>query len=207
LHRVALTPRFRISWTTDAGELVAIEPTLTDVAAHAAALAAGYNQPDNARLMGHAEAFTEQDVVKHYESMHDGGARTFLLFLEGRLVGDADLRGIRDGAAEFAFMIGAPGLQGKGLGTRFALMVHACAFVQLGLQRVYASIAPTNRASRRVFEKLGYRLDDSTEARTFADEPDDVTMVIGRATFERTDALVLAQLHIERAGEPPSPKS
>ncbi|MGO9832385.1 MAG: GNAT family N-acetyltransferase [Myxococcaceae bacterium] len=189
-------PRSRIEWTTDVGELVAIEPELAEVSAHAAELAAGYNEPENARLMGHAAPFSEMEVVAHYEAMLDEGARPFLLYREGKLVGDADLRGVHNGAAEFAFMIAAREQQGKGLGTRFALMVHVFAFVALGLERVYASIAPQNRASRRVFEKLGYALDDSTEARAFADEAGDLTMGIDRVTFERGRAVPLGQVRI-----------
>jgi len=202
---VAATPGFRIRWLTDFGELVAIEPTLTDVSAHAVELAAGYNEPLNARLMGHVEPFTEAEVVEHFASMLGEGARPFLLYLDDKLVGDADLRGMRDGAAEFAFMIAERQQQGKGLGTKFALMVHAYGFATLGLDRLYASIAPANRASRRVFEKLGYGLDDSAEARTFADEPGDITMVIHRTTFERVHAAVLPLLRIEAPGDGPAP--
>jgi RimJ/RimL family protein N-acetyltransferase len=195
---VTATPGARIEWTTDVGQLAAIEPQLSDVAAYAGVLAAGYNEPENARLMGHVEPFSEADVVDHYESMRDEGARVFLLYLEGKLVGDADLRGMRDGAAEFAFMIAARHQQGKGLGTKFALMVNAYAFTGLGLERVYASISPKNRASRRVFEKLGYTPDSSAEARVFADEAGDDTLVITRETFERAHAPLLARLHITR---------
>lgn len=193
---MAPTAGFRIEWTTDVGDLVAIEPLLGDVAEHAGELAAGYNEPENARLMGHVESFSEAEVVVHYKVMLEEGARSFLLYLEGTLVGDADLRGFRHGAAEFAFMIAARDQQGKGLGTRFALMVHAVAFTKLTLDRVYASIAPQNQASRRVFEKLGYKLDDSAEARSFADEASDITMVIDGVTFQQAHAAAIAQLRI-----------
>jgi RimJ/RimL family protein N-acetyltransferase len=193
---VTATPGVRIEWTTDVGELVAAEPHLSEVTAYAGELAAGYNEPDNARLMGHVDPFSEADVVDHYQSMWREGARAFLLYLGGKLVGDADLRGMRAGAAEFAFMIAARDQQGKGLGTRFALMVNAYAFSALGLDRVYASIVPKNRASRRVFEKLGYVLDSSAEARGFADEAGDETMVVARRAFERTHAAALKQLRI-----------
>ena len=186
----------RIEWLTAAGRLVAIEPELAEVSAHSVQLAAGYNEPENAQLMGHVEPMSAAEVVEHYEAMFAEGARPFLLYLERELVGDADLRGVRDGSAEFAFMIAARNHQGKGLGTKFALMVHAFAFSSLSLQRVYASIVPRNRASRRVFEKLGYTVDNSAEARSFADEPDDVTMAIDRATFERSHAAELAQVRI-----------
>jgi len=116
--------------------------------------------------------------------------------VDGALVGDGDLRGTRDGAAEFAFMIAAPNLQGKGVGTRFAVMLHAFGFAQLGLARIYASVVPHNVASLRVFEKMNYRSDDGAEARSYADEPGDVTLVLDRATFERTFALALEQIQI-----------
>jgi RimJ/RimL family protein N-acetyltransferase len=194
---VTATARFRIAWSTDVGTLVAEEPRLADVTAHAAVLAAAYNDPQNARLMGHPEPFGEADVVEHYASLLTEGARPFLFYREGKLVGDADLRGMRDGAAEFAFLIAARDQQGRGLGTKLAVMVHAFAFTTLGLERVFVSVAPQNSASRRVFEKLGYVDDDGPEARSFADEPSDLTMVLERATFIEAFAAGLDQLRIE----------
>jgi RimJ/RimL family protein N-acetyltransferase len=111
-------------------------------------------------------------------------------------VADADLRNLSGGAAEFAFLVAAPAAQGKGLGTQVATLIHAFGFVRLGLERIYASIIPGNTASRRVFEKLGHRIDDSPEARAYADEPDDITMGIERAPFERMHARVLAEIRI-----------
>lgn len=189
-------PGFRIDWANEVGVLAAVEPTREEVAAHSEDLATGYNEPENARLMGHSEPLSASDVVEHYEDMADEGARQFLLFVDGKLVGDADLRGIAGGTAEFAFMIGARGLQGKGLGTKFALMIHAFSFRQLELRRVYASIVPHNVASRRVFEKLGYSLDDSDEARGYADEPGDVVMGIDRAVFEQVNADALVKIKV-----------
>lgn len=183
-----------MDWTTDAGRLAAIEPSPEEVATHAGDLVGGYNEPANAALMGHTEPMSEQDVVDHYADMADEGARQFLLFVDGKLVGDADLRNPSDGAAEFAFMIAAPGTQGKGLGTKFALMIHACAFGPLALDRVYASIVPHNTASRRVFEKLGYTVDDSPAGRAFAEHPADIVMSIDRKQFEKVNARELAQI-------------
>lgn len=181
---------FRIDWQAEG--LAAIEPTLDEVRAHADELALGYNEPRNALLMGHTAALTPDEVIEHYADMADEGARQFLLFANGALAGDADLRGIADGAAEFAFMIGAPAVQGKGLGTKFATMIYAFAFAQLGLARVYASVIPANTASKRVFEKLGCVVDDSAAARAYADEPDDLVMAIDRATFAARNQPMLA---------------
>ena len=75
-------------------------------------------------------------------------------------------------------------------------MIHAFGFSQLGLHHIYASVVATNTASRRVFEKLGYIHDDSPTARSYADEPDDTTLGIDRATFERVNAAALAHVRI-----------
>lgn len=186
----------RIDWTCDAGRLAAIEAALPTVARHADALASGYNHPRNARLMGHVEAISPAEVVAGYAERIAEGARAFLLLSAEKLVGDADLRNLRDGAAEFAFMIGDPALQGQGLGTAFAIMIHAFGFSHLGLVRMYASIAPHNAASRRVFDKLGYVEDHSPTARGYADEPDDLVVCVERAAFERCHELALRQLRI-----------
>ena len=190
-----MEPQYQIEWATAAGRLVALEPRRDELAGHLAALVAAYNDPYNAALLGHAALLDEHDVLEHYESLV-GGRRPFLLLRDGALAGDGDLRRFRDGACEFAFLIAAVAAQGKGLGTRFATMIHACAFARLGVARVYASIVPANVASRRVFEKLGYAVDDSPAARAFADEPGDVIMAIDRATFERLHAASLADLRI-----------
>lgn len=186
---------FRIEWSTEVGQLAAVEPTRAEVAAHADALAAGYNHPANAALMGHTEDISAAEVIDHYVDLAAEGARQFLLFRDGAIVGDGDLRGLQDGTAEFAFMIGAPNVQGKGLGTRFALMIAAFGF-GLGLRRIYASVVPHNTASRRVFEKLGYAVDDSPEARAYADEPEDIVLGVDRAVFEDRNAVALSQLAI-----------
>jgi RimJ/RimL family protein N-acetyltransferase len=191
-----LAPGYRIDWETPSGTLLAIEPRLDEVAGHARELAIAYNEPHNAALMGHHEAISETEVVDHYEAMLDSGAHPFLLYRDGELAGDADLRGVVGGAAEFAFLVAARAAQGKGLGTRFATMIHAFAFQVLALDRVYASVVPANAASRRVFEKLGFTLDTSSAARGFADEPDDVTYSIDRITFEGLHVAELAEIRV-----------
>ncbi len=193
-----LVPGYRIDWETPSGKLLAIEPRLDEVAGHARELALAYNEPHNAALMGHHEAISETEVVDHYEAMSDAGARAFLLYLDGELAGDADLRGLKDGAAEFAFLVAARAAQGKGLGTRFATMIHAFAFQALALDHIYASVVPANTASRRVFEKLGFELDTSAAARAFVDKDaqDDLTFSIDRITFEGLHVAELSEIRV-----------
>jgi RimJ/RimL family protein N-acetyltransferase len=62
-------------------------------------------------------------------------------------------------------------------------MIHAFGFKTLELQRIYASVVPQNTASRRVFEKLGYREDTSPDAREYAEEPGDIVLSLPRDRF------------------------
>jgi RimJ/RimL family protein N-acetyltransferase len=189
-------PLCQITWVTAAGRLVAIEPRPDEVVRYAEVLAAAYNDPRNAPLLGHTEDVDPDDVVAHYADVAQAGGHNFLVFDEDVLVADADLRKVGGGGAEFAFMVASPAAQGKGLGTRIATMVHAFGFGRLGLERIYASIIPGNAASRRVFEKLGYQVDASPAARAYADEPGDITMGLDRAAFERSHAQAMAEIAI-----------
>lgn len=191
-----MQPLCQITWVTPAGRLIAIEPRPDEVVRYAGVLAAAYNDPRNAPLLGHTDDVDEDDVVAHYADVARAGGHNFLVFVDGTIAADADLRKVGGGAAEFAFLVASPAAQGKGLGTRVATMVHAFGFHRLGLERIYASIIPDNAASRRVFDKLGYQVDDSPAARAYADEPGDITMAIDRTAFERSHAAAMAEIEI-----------
>ena len=183
--------KIRVEWDVEGDVLAAIEPTWDEVAAAAEALAAACNDAHNRTMLALSGDMTADDVVAHYASLAPPGARPFLLLRSGALVGDADLRHIDHGhgRAEFAILVGARADQGRGLGTRFALMLHAFAFETLGLERVYVTIVPGNAASLRLFEKLGYQRDDSPAARAYADDATDVALSLARADFERAHRL------------------
>jgi RimJ/RimL family protein N-acetyltransferase len=192
----SVQPLCQITWVTPAGRLVAIEPRPDEIVRSAELLAAAYNDPRNAPLLGHTEDVDPDDVVAHYDDVAAAGGHNFLVFAGGVLVADADLRKVGGGAAEFAFLVASPAAQGQGLGTRVATMVHAFGFGRLGLERIYASIIPGNAASRRVFEKLGYQVDAGPAARAYADDPGDITMGLDRAAFERSHAQAMAEIAI-----------
>lgn len=173
----------RIDWHSDVGHLVALEPTAAELEQYAVALSEGYNDPANAKLMGHQNLISPREVIESYTDAMAVGMRAFLLFHDAGFAGDADLRNIRGTTCEFAFMIAAPSAQGKGLGTRFATMIHAFGFLRLEIARIYASVVPENTASRRVFQKLGYVIDDSEPAREYAEEPGDLVLALDRETF------------------------
>jgi len=192
-------PLWAIDWTDGADVLRAFEPTDDELTAAAPGLAQAYADPHNSRMMGQeaGAAFDPSDVVAHFARVRAAGGRPFLLQRAGELAGDADLRHPSAGCAELAILVADPGAQGRGLGTRFARMLHLFAFRVLDLQRLYVAIIPANTASRRLFEKLGYTADDSPAARRHADEPTDITLSLSRDQFEQTAEPALAAVRLQ----------
>lgn len=178
------------------GWLRAFEPTLPEVLAAAPLLAAFYNDSHNAAMMTNTEEASAADVVEIFQAMRAAGARPFLLEQDGELMGDADFRNVEGAEAEFAILVGRRVQQSRGLGTRFAAMLHAAALRVLGLARIYATVIPQNIASRRMLEKLGYQLDASPRAASLADAEDDIALSIDWVQFERSHAELLTQLVI-----------
>ena len=179
-------------WQTPSGRLVAREPAQAEVSAAAARLAGFYNDPHNRAMLDHAQELAADEVVDHYQALWAEGGVPLWLECDGALVGDADLRHVRAESAETAILVGDRAVQGRGLGTRFNLLVHVLGFRVLGLARVYATIIPANRASQRIFEKLGYQPDDSAAARAYVDAEDDVTLSLARERFEQLHGAELA---------------
>ena len=184
-------PRLVVEWQTPEDHLRAYEPTREETVRWAPTLSAYYNDEYNGSMMANTVAMSSDDVVEHFESLRHAGTRAFLLERNDVLLGDADLRRITARSAEFAILIGQRPEQGKGIVTRFALMLHALAFRGLGLEQIVVSIIPANLPSRRLFAKLGYTSDDSPAARATIDHPSDLTLSIGRSDFDHAHALGL----------------
>jgi len=176
-----------VEWEQGDETLSALEPTDDELRRAAPVLAAAYNDSHNRVMMGHdEEPHSAGDVVAYYEQLRIEGGRPFLLYMNDVLVGDADFRNIAAARGEFAIMIGGRATQGRGLGTRFAVMLHVFGYDVLGLDRIYISVIPANVGSRPLFQKLGYQADDSPEARALIDEETDLTMSLARSAFDRT---------------------
>jgi RimJ/RimL family protein N-acetyltransferase len=195
-----MSARYVIEWPRAEALLSAIEPTETEVEEHAAALAAAYNDAHNRAMLTNTAEMSRAEVIAHYAKLASSGSHPFLLYRNEALTGDADFRRIETGRAEFTIMVAARSAQGKGLGTRYGLMLHKLAFWELGLARVYITLVRENTASRRLFEKLGYTLDTSPEARAFADAPTDVSMSLGRLELEKIHHATLEEIRIRERG-------
>jgi RimJ/RimL family protein N-acetyltransferase len=188
-------PRYVIE-LEDGDRLRAREPNRAEVAKAASRLASFYNDPHNRAMLAHEDELSASDVVTHYRGLAGEGGHAFLLELDGRLVGDADLRHVTGQRAEAAILIGDRSMQGKGLGTRFGVMLHAFAFDTLRLRRTFASIIPANAGSLRLFDKLGYQRDDSRLARRFIDDPTDVTLSLTSERFQQLHGAVAARVKV-----------
>lgn len=179
------------SWAQ--GRLHVFEPTLTEVLAAAPLLAAFYNDSHNSAMLTNTRELTVAEVVETYRSLLAAGDRPFLLEQDGTLMGDADFRNVDGSEAEFAILIGQRAQQSRGLGTRYAAMMHVAALRVLGFERMYATVIPANIASRRMLEKLGYQVDQSPHAVSFTDAEDDIVMSVDWVQFERAHADLLTQ--------------
>jgi len=197
-------PRWTGSWRTPDACLRAYTPTAQEVARFAPALAAFYNDAYNREMMSNTVAMSPEEVEEHFQSVRAAGGLPFLLEHDGELAGDADFRHLDGETAEFAILIGRRPQQGRGFGTRFALLLHALAFGQpgLGLARVFVSIIPANLPSQRLFAKLGYQPDRSPAARAFAEADSDLTLSLGRDAFASLHASALPEMVWTEAGAP-----
>ncbi len=175
--------RLIVDWQRADGAYRVLEPDLAELEARAMQIATAYNDPYNKAMMDNREDFSASRVLDLWQGMRNAGGRPFLLYRDGLWMGDADFRGIEDGHAEFAIMIGPRAAQGKGVGTAFGVMLHALAFRVWRLKRVYVTILPANTPSQRLFARLGYRIDESATARGYADNDDDVSMSCDETDF------------------------
>ena len=172
-----------LTWQKEAVLLSAREPSAAEVCEHAATLADWYNDDYNRSMMSASQRVTAQDVIDLFAETQRQGGRWFLLFADGKLVGDGDFRHIDGDRTEFAIMVGARDRQGQGLGTSLSVLLHAFAFQILALSAVYLTIVPKNEPGRRCYEKVGYVRDDGPIARSYAEEEDDIAMVLTRQAF------------------------
>jgi RimJ/RimL family protein N-acetyltransferase len=184
-------------WSIEApwaqGRLRVFEPTPAEVQAAAPLLAVFYNDSYNSAMLTNERELTVAEVVETFQSMRADGDRPFLLEQDGELMGDADFRNIEGPEAEFAILIGHRAQQSRGLGTRYAAMMHVAALRVFSFHRIYGAVIPANIASRRMLEKLGYHVDKSPRAASFAETEDDIVMSIDLAQFERANADLLTQ--------------
>ena len=126
------------------------------------------SDPDLPRMMIWAAHTDRSQTLAFIQSTRDGLARgtgaTWAIEIDGRAVGTIGLGDIRFAhaalrvdRAELGYWI-APALRGAGLVTEAALAVVRCGFEAIGLHKITVHCFEENVASRRVIEKLGFRM-------------------------------------------------
>lgn len=200
-------PTVRLQWLREGRSFEAIAPDDELVHRHAAQLCGWYNAPENAAMMNGSGAMSHDDVIEFWRDLGADGGHGFFGYVDGELVGDADLRGLRAGTAEFAIMIGRAESKGRGIGRALAEMVHVFAFRDLGLARLYVPPQRDNTRVHALNASLGYARDDSDAARAFADSPACETYSIAAAAFRATHERAWREVNLHGVASPPRSKA
>jgi ribosomal-protein-alanine N-acetyltransferase len=107
-------------------------------------------------------------VRRHLEEASRDEAYTFFMYREedDTLLGGLSLGHVRRGvsqAATLGYWMGAP-YAGKGYMTKAVRAIAGYAFDRQGLHRLEAACLPTNEASRRVLERVGFKYEGFARA-------------------------------------------
>lgn len=108
------------------------------------------------RRVSQAEHDAWFEQVRHRDDL-----RIFAIREEGRLVGTCQLHSIHSAhrSAELQIRIGDPESRGRGIGTAATARLLEIGFRELGLHRVYLHVFATNEPARRLYERLGFRVE------------------------------------------------
>lgn len=124
-----------------------------------------FSRPDleGARLTGSPARFPRADVIAHYERAVENPDRfDFILVApDGEFVGETVLNEIDWPArcANFRIALFSPRWRDRGLGSWAAACTRDFAFGVLGLHRLELDVFSFNPRARRVYEKLGFRVE------------------------------------------------
>ena len=102
----------------------------------------------------HARQWVKRNIEN--DGKKEKGERNFVIDLDGQVIGSVGLSGIKGHRAEIGYWLAAEHW-GCGITTAAVKMVTAYAIKELGLRRVYAYVAPANKASSGVLKNSGYK--------------------------------------------------
>jgi len=143
----------------------------------APAIHAGLEEPESKRLTGTHARHTLAEVEAHYARAETAGDRCdYGIIAGGALIGEAVLNGIDwpNKAASFRIVIWEATGRDKGYGSEAAALLLRHGFEALGLNRIELEVYAFNPRARRVYEKLGFRLEGTRrEALIWDGEPVD----------------------------------
>jgi RimJ/RimL family protein N-acetyltransferase len=87
--------------------------------------------------------------------------RIFGIREEGRLLGTCQLHSIHPvhRSAELQIRIGTPAARGRGVGTAATTRLLEIGFHEVDLHRVYLHVFATNEPARKLYERVGFRVE------------------------------------------------
>ncbi len=129
---------------------------------HAAALFAGFEDPESKRLTGTSQEFTLEQCEAFYRRIPDDGSRVDYGIFEdtkpAHLCGEVVINEIDWDAqtGHFRVAISNPEDRNRGLGSRAIRILFAHAFQVLGLKRIDLEVYAFNPRGIHVYESLGF---------------------------------------------------
>ena len=103
--------------------------------------------------------YSEDAVDSFYERKQVPGRLELVAMMDGRPIGHVQLKNIDEEKreCEFGFHMQNNSVKGLGYGTQIACQALEYAFVNLGVEAVYACTIAKNTRSQHVLEKAGYQ--------------------------------------------------
>ena len=148
--------------------------------------------PEATRFTEVGRAPNDAASVRRYveDAVASRTAAIWRICVDGRHVGNIRLSLINTHhrRADIAILVGEPAMRGRGVGTEAIRLLTTHALERLGLDRLSAWIYAGNEASRRAFEKAGYRLDAVLHRHAVFDGQRIDVMVLARFADERKAA-------------------
>lgn len=141
------------------------------------------NDPEIAALLaGTTHAWSRSDLLDWVAHHQTAPNEAFFVIADDtdRAVGHAALYRIDTsaGSAEFGILLGDKSVWGKGIGSQVTRSVIDYGFETLGLRRIYLEVLETNERAKRVYEKLGFRVEGRLRQHQFKDgKPIDVVVM------------------------------
>lgn len=133
------------------------------------------NDAETTRYMGSGRfpATVEglRDYIGSYNSSKDGMLLGIFLKKPVRHIGNITLHQIdwRNGLAEIGILIGDKKARGKGHAKEAVTLAARHAFTRLNLRKVTTGMIKGNEASKRVFEKIGFKVEGVLREHFFLD--------------------------------------
>lgn len=131
-------------------------------AADAAAMYASLGDPISRKLTGSHRSFSFEDVQAHCLMIEVAEDRwDYGITLAGRLIGEAVLNHVdaANDSASFRIAIWEPQDRGRGHGTEATRLLVDFGFCSVGLNRIELEVYAFNPRARRVYEKVGFKLE------------------------------------------------